>query len=60
MLPELLRSLNLDKYRMLVYAIVLILVMIATNNAAIRGFFAQLKSRLSKKDREEQKGGAAQ
>ena len=59
-LPELLRSLNLDKYRMLVYAIVLILVMIATNNAAIRGFFAQLKSRLSKKDREEQKGGAAQ
>ena len=57
---ELLRSLNLDKYRMLVYAIVLILVMIATNNAAIRGFFAQLKSRLSKKDREEQKGGAAQ
>ena len=59
-LPDLLRSLNLDKYRMLVYAIVLILVMIATNNAAIRGFFAQLKSRLSKKDREEQKGGAAQ
>ena len=59
-LPELLRSLNLDKYRMLVYAIVLILVMIATNNAAVRGFFAQLKSRLSKKDREEQKGGAAQ
>ena len=59
-LPELLRSLNLDKYRMLVYAIVLILVMIATNNAAIRGFFAQLKSRLTKKDREEQKGGAAQ
>lgn len=59
-LPELLRSLNLDKYRMLVYAIVLILVMIATNNAAIRGFFAQVKSRLSKKDREEQKGGAAQ
>ena len=59
-LPELLRSFNLDQYRMLVYAIVLILVMIATNNPAIRGFFAQLKSRITKADLEEQKGGAAQ
>ena len=31
-LPELLRGLGLDDYRMLIYAIVLILVMLATNN----------------------------
>ena len=59
-LPELLRSFDLDQYRMLVYAIVLILVMIATNNPVIRGFFAQVKSRITGADREEQKGGAAQ
>lgn len=46
-LPELLRQ--FADYRMLVYAIVLILVMIATNNPAIRGRFAK-----------RQKGGKAQ
>ena len=59
-LPELLRSFDLDQYRMLVYAIVLILVMIATNNPTIRGFFAQVKNRMTRADREEQKGGAVQ
>ena len=39
---------------MLVYAIVLILVMLATNNPAIWGFFARLRER-----RAEKKGGAA-
>ena len=52
-LPEFLRNLGLDKYRMLVYAIVLILVMLATNNPSIQGFFARLRSRAAEK-----KGGA--
>ena len=52
-LPEALRQ--FADYRMLVYAIVLILVMLATNNPAIWGFFARLRER-----REEKKGGAAQ
>ena len=39
-LPEALR--DFQKYRMLAYAIVLILVMLATNNATIRGFFKKI------------------
>ncbi len=39
-LPELLREFS--DYRMLVYAIVLILVMLATNNPTIRGFFGRV------------------
>ncbi len=42
LLPELLRKFDLDQYRMLVYAIVLILVMIATNNPNLKAFFAKL------------------
>ena len=44
-------------YRMLVYAIVLILVMLATNNPALKNFFARLFRRAVK---ETQKGGAAE
>lgn len=40
-LPEALR--RFSEYRMLVYAIVLILVMLATNNPAIKGFFKSRK-----------------
>ncbi|MBQ7486310.1 MAG: branched-chain amino acid ABC transporter permease [Clostridia bacterium] len=40
-LPELLRAFS--DYRMLVYAIVLILVMLATNNPTLRNFFNNLK-----------------
>ncbi len=36
LLPELLRKFNLDQYRMLVYAVVLIIVMIATNNPTLK------------------------
>lgn len=41
-LPEVLRKLNSDfgKYRMLIYSVVLIVMMIFTSNAKIRGFFA--------------------
>ncbi len=42
-LPEALRQFS--DYRMLVYAIVLILVMLATNNPTIKGFFARIRSR---------------
>ena len=50
-LPEALRQ--CADYRMLVYAIVLILVMLATNNPSIQGFLARLRSRAAEK-----KGGA--
>ena len=53
-LPELLRE--FADYRMLVYAIVLILVMLATNNPTLKGFFSRV---FSKKENKE-KGGAAQ
>lgn len=54
-LPELLRE--FADYRMLVYAIVLILVMLATNNPTLKTFFSGLihKNKLSGK-----KGGAVQ
>ena len=39
-LPELLR--DFYDYRMLIYAIVLILVMLATNNPTLKGFFSRL------------------
>ena len=52
-LPEALRE--FADYRMLVYAIVLILVMLATNNSTIQGYVARLHSR-----KRETKGGAAQ
>lgn len=45
-LPELLRQFN--NYRMLVYAIVLILVMLATNNDSFKAFFAQIRGRVAR------------
>lgn len=45
-LPELLRS--FADYRMLVYAIVLILVMLATNSPTLQNFFAGLAGRVKK------------
>ena len=51
-LPELLRSFDLDQYRMLVYAIVLILVMIVTNNPVAKSFLDRMFRR-KKKDEEE-------
>ena len=50
-LPEMLRQFN--DYRMLVYAIVLILVMLLTNNPTIQNFFSALRGKISPK-----KGGA--
>ena len=57
-LPELLRSFDLDQYRMLVYAIVLIVVMIATNNQTARAFFGGLWSKIRRQKEPEEKGGA--
>ena len=57
-LPELLRNFNLDEYRMLVYAIVLILVMLVTNNPMLKSVFT-FAGRKTRKE-EAQKGGAVQ
>ena len=58
-LPELLRA--FADYRMLIYAIVLILVMLATNNPYIRSFFSGLFRRRDKAEAAgAQKGGEAQ
>ncbi len=54
-LPELLRA--FADYRMLVYAIVLILVMLVTNNPMLRSLFSQL-SRRKGRDDQVQVGGA--
>ena len=54
-LPELLREFNDN--RMLIYAIVLILVMLATNNSTIKSFFARMKNRI--KSGRKGKGGTA-
>ena len=43
-LPELLRQFS--DYRMLVYAMVLILIMLATNNGTLKSFFAVLKGKI--------------
>ena len=57
-IPE--RDINLDEYRMLVYAIVLILVMIATNNPVMRGFFNGIKEKFRKlPEQPAEKGGVS-
>ena len=57
LLPELLRTFNLDQYRMLVYAVVLIIVMIATNNPTLKQLAGNVTDRLKKKA-PAKKGGA--
>ncbi len=49
LLPELLRKFNLDQYRMLVYAVVLILVMIATNNPFLQRVAGNAAARFKRK-----------
>ena len=56
-LPEALRQFS--ELRMLVYAIVLILVMIATNNPTMRSFFGRIGDKF-RRQAPEQKGGTAQ
>jgi branched-chain amino acid transport system permease protein len=53
-LPEALRS--FATYRMLIYAIVLILVMLATNNPMLKGSFAALREKLGKRSKKEVSG----
>lgn len=55
-LPEMLRGFN--DYRMLVYAIVLILVMLATNNSRLKGWWQQLVKKV-KKHFKKKEGGKA-
>ena len=56
-LPELLRQFNFDKYRMLIYAIVLIAVMLAVNNAALMELIEVTKNKLLRRT-DDKKGGA--
>ena len=59
-LPELLRSFDIAEYRMLIYAVVLILVMLCTNNPTLRSLIEGLKEKLgSQKAVREGKGGGA-
>ena len=53
-LPEMLRS--FAEFRMLVYAIVLILVMLATNNSTFKLFFERIRTRFFKKPAKEVRG----
>ena len=57
-LPEALRQ--FADYRMLVYAIVLILIMLATNNPTIQSFFGSLREKLGRPKAVQGKGGQAQ
>ena len=53
-LPEALREYS--DYRMLVYAILLIVMMLATNNPTIKGFLENLKNKITHKDTKEKEG----
>jgi ABC-type branched-chain amino acid transport system, permease component len=53
-LPELLRQFS--DYRMLVYAIVLILVMLITNNPQVKTFFAGHRPGMKRQEKEEEAG----
>ncbi len=59
-LPELLRGFNIAEYRMLVYAVILILVMLFTNNPTLQGFFGgDRERRFQKAPKGTVKGGGA-
>ena len=53
-LPEALREYS--DYRMLVYAILLIVMMLATNNTTIKGFLENVKNKITHKDTKEKEG----
>ena len=53
-LPEALREYS--DYRMLAYAILLIVMMLATNNPTIKGFLENLKNKITHKDTKEKEG----
>jgi len=56
-LPELLRAFN--DYRMLVYAIVLILVMLVSNNPRIKQFMGDLRDKILRRKPDEEGGAKA-
>lgn len=53
-LPEALREYS--DYRMLVYAILLIIMMLATNNPTIKSFLENIKNKFTRKDTKEKEG----
>ncbi len=54
-LPELLRNFDVKEYRMLIYAVILIVVMLVTNNPTLWSWIARFQRRKA-----EEKGGAEQ
>ena len=61
MLPEMsfMRTSSLKDYRMLLYAVILILVMLASNNPTLRNAFGAVGKKF-KRSKEQQEGGAVQ
>ena len=59
-LPETAAMRGLQDYRMLIYAIILILVMLATNNPLLSRFFTGLKEKIKFKGKGKEKGGVRQ
>ena len=57
-LPELLRQFKLAEYRMLIYAIILILVMLCTNNPMLRQVVDSVAGKFKKRPAAAEKGGA--
>ena len=60
LLPELLRNGAINDYRMLIYAIILILVMLVTNNPTLRGGVDMAVKRIRGIGKKEQTEGGAQ
>ena len=57
-LPELLRQFKLAEYRMLIYAIILILVMLCTNNPMLKQLMDNTIGKFKKQPAAAEKGGA--
>ena len=51
-LPEMLRSLNINEYRMLIYAVILIIVMLVSNNPQLKALFGKIIPKRRKGDAE--------
>jgi len=51
-LPEMLRSFNITEYRMLIYAVILIVVMLATNNPQMKALVGRIIPKRAKGDAE--------
>ncbi len=60
LLPELLRNGTINEYRMLIYAVILILVMLVTNNPTLRGAVDLIAKKIRSIGKKEKAEGGAQ